>query len=210
MSYANEPTQETFASTSVGPNVPEVWLAAEALRADFQRFVRSRLHHRYAVEDVLQDFYVRVFENAHRLKDDRSVRSWLYRLLQTSLVEYARSDSRQRDIAVRLGSNARSLEADTPFYDPFFRELLEELKPEYRDILVRMRLRCDTAEEAAADLGTTPNNIRVRHFRARAALRTAYTRTTIAPPDEQRAGRSCLSERKADAPLYLRFGSPRL
>jgi hypothetical protein len=37
-------------------------------------------------------------------KDDRSVRSWLYRLLRSSLVDYARAELRQRDIAERLAS----------------------------------------------------------------------------------------------------------
>jgi RNA polymerase sigma-70 factor (ECF subfamily) len=157
-------------------NTSEVWLEAEALRSDFYRFVRRRLHDDCAVEDVLQDFYVRVFENAHLLKDERSVRPWLYRLLRSSLIDCARSDLRQRNIAALLGSTAPSYVEDAPFYDPTCAEMLGELKPEYSDILVRMRLRGDTAEEAAADLGTTPNNIRVRHFRARAALRDAYGR----------------------------------
>lgn len=45
-----------------------VWLAAEALCDDSHRFLRRRLHHEHAVEDVLQDFYLGVFENAHLLK----------------------------------------------------------------------------------------------------------------------------------------------
>lgn len=155
-----------------------VWLVAEALRVDLHRFLRRRLYHEYAVEDVLQDFYLRVFEHAHSLKDGRTVRSWLYRLLRSALVDYTRADSRQRAIAERIGSKAEASMPESPSDRLTCAAMLDGLKPEYSDILVRMRLRCDTAEEAAEDLGTTPNNVRVRHFRARTALRNAYLRDT--------------------------------
>ncbi|MHB8441137.1 MAG: RNA polymerase sigma factor [Candidatus Tyrphobacter sp.] len=178
--------------------VSTVWLAADALRDDLRRFLRRRLYHEHAVEDVLQDFYLRVFENAHLLKDDRSVRSWLYKLLRSSLVDYARADVRQCNIALRLGLNATPFVPESPFLDRTCTNMLDDLKPEYSDILVRMRLRRDTAEEAAADLGTTPNNIRVRHFRARAALRNAYARG-------QSPGPLPLSLKGTEAPFHAPF-----
>ena len=148
---------------------------------DFRCYIRRRLPHAAEAEDVLHDFYLRVCEYAHGLRDRGSTRSWLYRVLQSALVDHLRANRKQENVINLLGSRAEA-SIDVPFSDrSSFADILARLKPEYADILLRLQVRADTPWEAAADLGTTANNVRVRHFRARAALRDAYAKSNLEP-----------------------------
>ncbi len=52
-----------------------------------------------------------------------------------------------------------------------FRELIPTLKPEYADLIYKLDLAGGDSAQGAAQLGITPNNLKVRHRRARQALR---------------------------------------
>ena len=155
----------------------DVWEVMRAMNSESYRYIRRRIPHAPDAEDILHDFYLRVFEHAGSLKKSDSTRAWLYRVLRSALMEHLRAKRRQCDVINRISSRPADPLADPTYHDPtFLADILARLKPEYTDILVRLQVRADTPLEAAADLGTTPNNVRVRHFRARAALRDAYAK----------------------------------
>jgi RNA polymerase sigma-70 factor (ECF subfamily) len=57
------------------------------------------------------------------------------------------------------------------------RDLLPTLKPEYAALIDRIELSGEKPETVAGELGITPNNLKVRRHRARAALRTRLVET---------------------------------
>jgi RNA polymerase sigma-70 factor (ECF subfamily) len=164
------------------PSRQDVLQAMTAMDRESYCYIRRRIPHVPDAEDVMHDFYLRVFEHAGSLRDRGSTRSWLYHVLRSALMEHLRAKRRQFDVVNRLGSRAAEPAADVSYPDrAFLKDILGQLKPEYSDILIRLQVRADTPWEAAADLGTTPNNVRVRHFRARAALRDAYAKCSTGP-----------------------------
>ena len=52
-----------------------------------------------------------------------------------------------------------------------FRELIPALKPDYALLIERLDLANGDSAQVAAELELTPNNLKVRHHRARQALR---------------------------------------
>ena len=58
-----------------------------------------------------------------------------------------------------------------------FEPLVGTLKSEYADLIESLDLRGEAPEEAAARLGITPNNLKVRRHRARQALRKRLEET---------------------------------
>lgn len=169
---------------TIDPAAPwrnDVWVAVAAMDRELRCYIRRRISHAPEAEDVLHDFYLRVCEHARDLRDSNSTRTWLYRVLYSAVMDHLRAKRRQSNVIDLLGAQIQpSIEVSNTDRSSFA-EILARLKPEYSDILLRLQVRADTPWEAAADLGTTANNVRVRHFRARAALRDAYTKSNREP-----------------------------
>ena len=62
--------------------------------ADLRRFLRSRVSDPAAVDDVLQETYLRIHRHADSLREDDRLQSWVYQITRNTLVDYYR---RQRE-----------------------------------------------------------------------------------------------------------------
>jgi RNA polymerase sigma-70 factor (ECF subfamily) len=146
----------------------------EANRRAFLSFLERRVGHREAAEDVLQDAYARSLDKMP-LGSEESAVAWFYRVLRNSVVDqYRRSGASERALATL----ARELDEEaTPSPDErdavcgCVARLSETLKPEYAAALRRIDVDGVSIGDYAAENGITPNNARVRVFRAREALR---------------------------------------
>lgn len=146
-------------------------------RHEFLAFLQQRVGNKAEAEELLQRFSLRALERASQLRDIRSVRGWLGRILATTIVDHQRHAIRQR---------RREVNADPADFEEFVVEpdretdeaicnclhkLLPTLKAEYADILWRSDILGEPRDRIAASLGTTLNNVTVRLHRARQTLR---------------------------------------
>lgn len=144
-------------------------------REEMLVFLQRRLRSRDDAEEVLQRFSLRALERASQLRDVRTVRGWLGRILATTLVDHQRSLSRRRrretpvDEA-EIESELVDAELDAAVCNCLYR-LLPTLKPEYADIVWRADILGEPRDRLAASLGTSLNNVTVRLHRGRQALR---------------------------------------
>jgi RNA polymerase sigma-70 factor (ECF subfamily) len=146
-------------------------------RQSFLAFLRRRLGDQEEAEDVMQRFALRALERASELRDVRSVRNWLGRILATTIVDHQRRAirRRRREIAMEP-ADVESVAAD-PADDVdaavcyCLYKLLPTLKPEYAEVIWRADLLGEPRDRIAASLGTTLSNITVRLHRGRQALK---------------------------------------
>lgn len=144
-------------------------------RRRFLRFVERRVGSREDAEDILQTALANLVEHGGNLRRVESVVAWFYRLLRNAIVDHhRRGGARQRaverlprDPAIEPGFDAR-LERNVC---TCVLEELEDLKPEYAEILRRVEIEERPVGEVARELGIAANAARVRLHRARQALR---------------------------------------
>jgi RNA polymerase sigma-70 factor (ECF subfamily) len=138
-------------------------------------FLQHRLRSSDDAEEVLQRFSVRALERASQLRDVRTVRGWLGRILATTIVDHQRNLSRRRRRETHVDeaeieSELVDAELDAAVCNCLYR-LLPTLKPEYADIVWRADILGEPRDRLAASLGTSLNNVSVRLHRGRQALR---------------------------------------
>src|SRR6266700_1902566 len=112
-------------------------------RQDLLAFLGRRLGSREEAEDVLQRFSLRALERASDLRDVRTVRGWLGRVLASTIVDHQRRAirKRQREVAMER-SNIETFaiepdpEVDRAVCDCLYK-LLPTLKPDYADVIWR-------------------------------------------------------------------------
>lgn len=146
-------------------------------REELLTFLRRRLGSREEAEEVLQRFSLRAIERASDLRDTRTVRGWLGRILASTIVDFQRraARSRRREIALEHANNDSlavepDVELDAAICNCLYK-LLPTLKPEYSEVIWRADILGEPRDRIAASLGTTLNNVSVRIHRGRQALK---------------------------------------
>lgn len=146
-------------------------------REELLAFLRRRLGSREEAEDALQRFSLRALERSADLRDVRTVRGWLGRVLASTIVDHQRRAirGRRREVAMeQTDIESFAVEPDDELDGAVCNclyKLLPTLKPEYAEVIWRADILGEPRDRIAASLGTTLNNVTVRVHRGRQALK---------------------------------------
>ena len=150
----------------------------DAGRGRFLDYVRRRVDDPELAEDILQDALVRAVQALPALREEDALLPWFYRVLRNAVTDVYRRHAAEppragleaaEDLAAEEGAQAELCEC--------FRGLLPALKPEYAELIESLDLGGGSSETEARRLAITPNNLKVRHHRARQALRARLQET---------------------------------
>lgn len=148
-------------------------------RAKLVAYVNSKVADPDLAEDLFQDSLLKALQNAGDLRNKDRLIPWFYRILNNAIVDHYR----QREVAARY---LPQLAADSAIEPPpgewaalceCFVDIIPTLKPEYAETIRRLDLAGNDPEQVAADMHIHPNNLKVRHHRARQALRQRLEET---------------------------------
>ncbi len=162
-------------------------LVRRALEAGLDKIrshIRAKLADPNHADEVLQMFCARALERAADLKDGAAARSWLSRVLATTIADYFRSLARRRARETpadegRLSSLAAEAEADRVAC-ACLEALLHGLSDTDAALIRGIDIEDQDRENVAAALGLNLNALTVRLHRARARLRALVLRLCAA------------------------------
>ncbi|MEM1268880.1 MAG: RNA polymerase sigma factor [Bacteroidota bacterium] len=127
--------------------------------------------------DVLQETFVRAYENKHRLAQASSFRSWLFTIARNQSLNTIRKRERIVKLDDRSDAQPRADERDTPISRlekneriALVNRFLAELKPEYREVIILREYQNLSYEEIAAVTRNTVSSVKSRLFKARRKL----------------------------------------
>lgn len=148
----------------------------------FLTFLERRLGSRADAEDLLQTAYLRAAAEAGNVRDEEKVVPWFYQLLRNLLVDHYRrrgATSRMEEHLLRQTGTTAMIDEEELFREVCrcMTDVIEGLKHDYHEILLRVELQDEPLQQVASQLGITPNNASVRLHRARESLREALQAT---------------------------------
>ena len=144
-----------------------------ALRA----YVTRRVSDVHAVDDVVQDAYLRMQRGLGGLRDEERVAPWLFRIARSAVTDHHRA--RARKSAPRAALTDDPPARDGPDTDEDLHTLvgtwlasfLQDLKPQDREALEAVDIGGESQADYARRLGLSLSTARSRVQRARARLR---------------------------------------
>jgi RNA polymerase sigma-70 factor (ECF subfamily) len=150
------------------------------------RVVAGLLRDRDAVDDVVQETFVKAYYRIGSFHGDAGLYTWLYRVAVNAAKDYAKRRSRRPAVALEeFPSGAASL----PSSDPVALERLEDrerrlavrravesLPPRFRAVLVLREIEGLRYEEIARILDISLGTVESRLFRARRRLKARLER----------------------------------
>ena len=136
------------------------------------RFYRRRLSDASRAQELVQDVFLAVLQNARRYEPRASFRSYLFGIAFNALKAERRRAGRQpEEIADDLPAEGFDLDAGI-----WVRRALEALEPDEREIVMLREYEGLSYQEIAGLLHLPLNTVRTRLFRARMELRETLAR----------------------------------
>ena len=158
----------------------DLWqLLHDGLRA----FIAKRVNDQAYVDDILQEVFVRVHQQADSVNDPGRLISWIYQVTRNAIIDYYRKPGRQREIPAGLGSDieesgntavsatgddAGELRAELA---GCLRPMIERLSQDYRDAITLVELDGLTQQVAAKRMGISLSGMKSRVQRGRKQLK---------------------------------------
>jgi RNA polymerase sigma-70 factor (ECF subfamily) len=153
-------------------------------RARVYAFLRRLSRRGDIAEDLFQETWLRLAQNARRLHEDTDLRAWLFTVARNAWVSHGRrapprgveplSAANAADLAVHAGDPDDRVEAATKLER--LERALASLPDGAREVLLLVGVEGFEQEEAAAMLGISYDALRQRLGRARAQLALALER----------------------------------
>ena len=141
------------------------------------------------VEDIVQEVFLKAFSKLNTFRNESPFEHWLMRLTVRTCYDHLRAHQRNREqmLAEITDEEVQWLEKVTSSADPVADEsasaarlvihkLLEHLSPESRLIIQLLEIEEKSLKEIAELTGWSIPMIKVRAFRARAAMRKVLSR----------------------------------
>jgi RNA polymerase sigma-70 factor (ECF subfamily) len=142
-----------------------------------RKFILASVKNRWVAEDLVQETFLRVLQNLPQVRDQAKLSSWIYRIASNLCQDYFRSPSRKM---VPLADNPAgeppgepSLEKQIEQYQTslMVQEMINLLPEPLRQVIYLCDIKEESQREAAALLGISVENVKVRLHRARKQLR---------------------------------------
>jgi RNA polymerase sigma-70 factor (ECF subfamily) len=170
------PTEGVHVSASGRPDDPTLAVLLDS-RANFLRFLRGKVSDPELAEDILQDSLLKAIRFAPRLRSSDRLLPWFYSILRNAVTDTYRSKRPAPPIDIELIDLAAEDSEEQKRACGCFAALLPLLKPEYAELISAIDLGTEPAAAVAKRLDLTSTNLKVRHHRARQALRRQLERT---------------------------------
>ncbi len=150
--------------------------AFEKLIKDFQRplysHIRSIVLNHDDTNDVLQNVFIKVFQNLKNFKRESKLFSWVYRIATNESITFINQKARKNNISSQEQAQKEidNLKADTYFDGDAVQLKLQKaiaLLPEKQQLVFKMKYFQELKyEEISAILGTTVGGLKASYFHA--------------------------------------------
>lgn len=127
-----------------------------------------------AMDDVLQDAYLKAYRNIASFRLDAKFSTWLYRIVHTTCIDHHRQRARRPQVSLETVADQHDPSADHATDIARREELqqaLSELPPDHLAVVVLIDGEGLSYDAVAETLGINPGTVASRLSRARATLR---------------------------------------
>ena len=125
-------------------------------------------------QDVMQETFLRVYENRDRLLKTDSFKAWLFTIARNQCLNQLRRSTRQvqfdESVEVPAGAESPALSLEKSEQVEIVAHFLRQLKPEYREVIILREYQNLSYDEIAAVTRSTLSAVKSRLFKARRKL----------------------------------------
>jgi RNA polymerase sigma-70 factor (ECF subfamily) len=152
----------------VGTDAGAIW---EKCNAGIRRFVERRVSDPSAVDDMLQDVFLKIHSRIQTLKNDARLEAWVYRIARNTLIDYYRNRKPALPLPEDIADPPREPRAALVNLADCVRPMIERLPDRYRESVLLSELEGITQAEIARRQGLSLPGVKSRVQRGRKKLK---------------------------------------
>lgn len=151
------------------------------VRGRLRAFIAKRVADDAAVDDLLQEVFLKIHDKIDQVQDPRRLVSWIFTVTRHVVIDYYRMPSRHREVPAGLATDVEALLTARELTEEpgehriqlagCLRPMVDQLAPEYRDALRLVELDGLTQQAAASKLGLSLSGMKSRVQRGRRQLK---------------------------------------
>ncbi len=135
-----------------------------------RRFIERRVSEKSALDDILQDVFIKIHSGIDTLKDSSRLQSWLYQIVRNTIIDYYRTrkptEELHEEISYELDDNNALIEL-TECLGP----MIQALPETYKEAIKLFELEGLDQKEIADRLGISISGTKSRVQRGRIKLK---------------------------------------
>lgn len=167
----------------------------EQLHNGLRAFIAKRVGNEAEIEDLLQEVFLRVHQNAKSLQEPERMVSWVFQITRNAIIDHYRSAERRRELPAGLATeieqekNVMAVEEESEAkyeLSHCLRPMIDRLSPEYREAIRLVELEGLTNQEAATKLGLSVPGMKSRVQRGRQQIRKMLDECCLIELDRRR------------------------
>ncbi len=144
-------------------------------------FVCSRISDGQDAEDLLQDIFLRIYDQSSSLRDPQRSESWMYQIARNRIIDHYRSrrnlvELPETLVADEAFENEASGDETVNHLVTYLREAMDALPEAYREALIQADIRGMAQQDLAGKLGISLSGAKSRVQRARQKVKDAMLR----------------------------------
>lgn len=139
-------------------------------RARLRGYIAKRVRDNDAVDDILQEVFLKASESLHALKSHGSIAAWLYRIAANAIVDHYRSRKPWDELPVEVAA-PEAEQNDVAELATCLQPLIADLPETYRTALVLSEIEGLPQKEVANQLHISLSGAKSRVQRGREKLR---------------------------------------
>lgn len=164
-------------------------MSIETIWSDYQvalkRFLHSKVASEADVEDLLQDILLKTFNNLHTIKEQSSVKAWLFQIANHTIIDFYRKKGRKKDVVVEEvwpQQDEREIKKEmSACIVPF----INALPAEQADLLMAIDINNQSQKEYAEALGISYSTLKSRVQKSRKQLKEVFDQCCHFEVDKQ-------------------------
>lgn len=130
-------------------------------------------------QDIVQEAFMKVTEKGPRLRSDTNIQGWVRRVAQNTAIDFLRKWKNNRQIIGRINDNTYGVaqneisvasEVETRVRNELLHQAINELKPDYRAVLLSFYLEGKSYQDICYELNLSESVLSQRLARARKKL----------------------------------------
>jgi RNA polymerase sigma-70 factor, ECF subfamily len=164
--YAAVKDKEAFYTEIVNTHLDEIYSYARYMLSDPDE-----------AEDITQKTFLKLYENLHKLSTETSLKPWLFTVARNHSLDYLKrkkalqfSEVEEQVMNIPEGDISIEEEVESVLFEEKIKELVLQLPPQMREVMLLKYLEDFTLEQIASMLNQPLNTVKSNFYRGKSKL----------------------------------------
>jgi RNA polymerase sigma-70 factor (ECF subfamily) len=154
-------------------NIEHLWIQ---LHEPLKGFVAKRISDVAAVEDIVQDVFIKIATNLDTLKEEEKVHTWIYKITRHAIIDFYRKQRPMEELPKQLQGFDDYEDADqSKELSVCIRPMIDQLPGIYKEAIELTELNGMTQKQLSERLGISFSGAKSRVQRGREKLKELLT-----------------------------------